>query len=232
MKLISVNVGLPKDISTGDKSLVTGIFKQPVAGTVRVRRLNLDGDGQADLSVHGGPDKAVYAYPSEHYEFWRRELGPIQLGWGAFGENLTIEGLSEETTSIGDDIGIGTALFQVTQPRLPCLKLAAKFQREDIIQRFLASRRTGFYLRVLEEGSIQAGDAIVLLKKDPHRVTVREITDLYVSKKPEPSRIDRVLSVEALAKSWRDHFERLRGSLKGTKAMEVFMAERKRERDL
>lgn len=206
MKLISVDIGLPKDISIGDRSIATGIFKRPVGGMVQVGTLNLDGDWQADLSVHGGPDKAVYAYPSEHYEFWRRELGLDQLEWGAFGENLTIEGLSEESTSIGDNIGIGTALFQVTQPRLPCLKLAAKFQRENIIQRFLASRRTGFYLRVLEEGSIEAGDAIVLLKQDPHRVTVREITDLYVSKKPEPSRIERVLSVNALAKSWREHF--------------------------
>ncbi len=210
MKLISVNVGLPKNISTGDKSVTTGIFKEPVAGMVHVRTLNLDGDRQADLSVHGGPDKAVYAYPSEHYEFWRPELSLDLSEWGAFGENLTIEGLSEESVSIGDRFGIGTALFEVTQPRLPCLKLAAKFQREDIIRRFLASRRTGFYLRVLEEGSLQAGDAIALLKQDPHRVTVREITDLYVTKKPEPSRIDRVLSVEALPKSWREHFVAVR----------------------
>jgi MOSC domain-containing protein YiiM len=210
MKVISVNVGLPKDIQIQDTSVSTGIFKRPVAGMVRVRTLNLDGDRQADLKVHGGPDKAVYVYPSEHYGFWRRELGQnLPLEWGAFGENLTVEGLSEDAISIGDHIGIGTAAFQVTQPRLPCFKLAAKFQREDIIKRFLDSRRTGFYVKVLEEGSLQAGDAIVLLEREPHHVTIREITDLYLTKKPEKTRIERALSVESLANSWRKHFNAL-----------------------
>jgi MOSC domain-containing protein YiiM len=176
---------------------------------VRVRTLNLEGDRQADLKVHGGPDKAVYVYPSEHYEFWRRELAQHPLKWGAFGENLTVEGLAEDAVSIGDHIGIGTAVFQVSQPRLPCFKLAAKLQREDIIRQFLDSRRTGFYVRVLEEGSLQAGDRIVLLERDPHHVTIREITDLYLTKKPERSRIERALSVEALATSWREHFNAL-----------------------
>jgi|SRR5437867_1503777 len=205
MRVISVNVGLPKNILIGERSVATGIFKQPVGGRVRVGKLNLDGDRQADLKVHGGPDKAVYAYPSEHYEFWRRELGQDPLGWGAFGENLTTEGLAEGAISLGDRIGIGTAVFQVTQPRLPCFKLAAKFQRDDIIKRFLESRRTGFYMRVLEEGSLQASDAIVLLERESHRVTIREITDLHLTKEPERSRIERVLSVEALANSWRQH---------------------------
>jgi MOSC domain-containing protein YiiM len=176
---------------------------------IRVRKLNLEGDGQADLTVHGGPDKAVYAYPSEHYEFWRRELGMDLAQWGAFGENLTIEGMSEDTISVGDQIGIGTAIFQVTQPRLPCFKLAAKFQRQDIIERFLQSRRTGFYMRVLTEGTLQTGDGITLREKDPHSVRIRELADLYVNKHPGPSSILRILSVQALSESWRRHFQEM-----------------------
>src|SRR5439155_1384928 len=135
---------------------------KPVTGPALVRTLNIDGDGQADLSVHGGVDKAVYAYPSEHYPFWQEELH-LDLPWGAFGENLTIAGLAEETTSIGDRLGIGTAVFEVSQPRLPCFKLEAKFQRNDMIKRLLDSRRTGFYLRVLQEGMLEAGNSIVVL---------------------------------------------------------------------
>lgn len=209
MKVIAVNVGLPKHILIHDTPVATGIYKRPVAGMVLVRTLNLDGDRQADLKVHGGPDKAVYVYPSEHYEFWRRELGRNLSEWGAFGENLTVEGLFEDAISIGDRIGIGTAVLQITQPRLPCFKLAAKFGREDIIKKFLDSRRTGFYVRVLEEGSLQAGDTIAILKRDPDQVTIREITDLYLMKTPERSRIERVLSVKALAISWRKHFSAL-----------------------
>ena len=209
MKVISINAGQPKDILIGDVSVTTGIFKEPVAGVVRATTLNIEGDRQADLKVHGGPDKAVYAYPSEHYESWRQELGGVPLPWGAFGENLTVQGLSEDSISIGDRIGIGTAVFQVTQPRLPCFKLAAKFQREDIFKLFLDSRRTGFYMRVLEEGSLQAGDTIRIVKREKRHVTVREITDLYLTKKPERSQIERAVSVDALAKSWRDRFRGL-----------------------
>ena len=207
MNVISVNVGLPVDMPIRDTSVYSGIFKAPVAGPVRVRRLNLDGDGQGDLNVHGGPDKAVYVYPSEHYVFWEPMLGP--LNWGAFGENLTVKALTEESVSVGDQFRIGTAVFAVSQPRLPCFKLGAKFQRDDIIKRFLDSRRTGLYLRVLEEGVLQAGDPIVLLKQEPVHLTIRELTDLHLTKEPERSRIERALSVEALATSWRDHFESL-----------------------
>jgi len=167
MRVISVNVGLPKDIAIGDSLVSTGIFKEPVTGVVRLRSLNLDGDRQADLTVHGGPDKAVYVYPSEHYPFWQKELGLSHLEWGAFGENLSVEGLFEDSIAIGDCLGIGSAVLQVTQPRLPCFKLAAKFERDDIIKMFLNSRRTGLYVRVLEEGALQAGDSISLLRTDP-----------------------------------------------------------------
>jgi MOSC domain-containing protein YiiM len=210
MKVISLNVGLPKEIPIGDQFVATGIFKVPVSGPVRVRTLNLDGDRQADLKVHGGVDKAVYVYPSEHYPFWQQKLGE-ELPWGAFGENLTVEDLFEEKVRVGDQLGIGTAVFEVTQPRLPCFKLAAKFQRDDIIKQFLASRRTGFYLRVLQEGILEAGETIVSLKVDAHGLTIRELTDLYLTKSPERSQIEHALSASALAESWRDHFQALLG---------------------
>jgi MOSC domain-containing protein YiiM len=204
-KVISVNVGLPTDLLNGDRVISTGIIKTPVSGPVRARALNLDGDRQADLTVHGGVDKAIYLYPSEHYEFWQQMLG-AKLPWAAFGENLTIAGLSETTVSIGDHLGIGTAVLSVSQPRLPCFKLAAKFQRDDMIERFLDSRRTGFYAQVLQEGELQAGDPIVILQEDPARVTIREITDIYLTKHPDRNDIDRVLSVAGLARPWREHF--------------------------
>jgi MOSC domain-containing protein YiiM len=205
MKVISVNVGMPRDLLSGERTITTGIIKTPIQGPVRVRTLNIDGDGQADLTVHGGVDKAVYIYPSEHYEFWQRELG-LELAWGAFGENLTVTGLTEMSISIGDRLGIGTVVLAVSQPRLPCFKLGAKFQRDDMIQRFLDSRRTGFYARVFQEGELQTGDPMAVLQQDPAHVTIREITDLYLTKHPERDHINRVVSVEGLAASWRAHF--------------------------
>jgi len=166
MKVLSVNVALPRLIAWKGQTFNTGIFKEPVDGAVVMRQLDFDGDRQADLSVHGGPYKAVYAYPSEHYEFWRKELPEMELPWGQFGENLTTEGLNEEDTHIGDVLRIGKATVQVTQPRLPCFKLAAKFQRDDILKRFLQSGRSGFYLSVIEEGLVAAGDAIERVQED------------------------------------------------------------------
>lgn len=209
MKLLSVNVSLPQDVIINDEAVATGIFKEPVFGPVRVRALNLEGDGQADLTVHGGRDKAVYIYPSEHYSFWRQELGQLPPGWGAFGENLTIEGLAEDHICLGDHIAIGSAVFEVSQPRLPCFKLAAKFQREDIIRRFLESRRTGFYVRVLREGILQSGDAVSVIARDSHQITIRELTDLYATKRPAADRIRRLLMVPALSAAWREHFSRI-----------------------
>ena len=204
-KVISVNVGLPKELVSGDRSITTGIIKTPISGPVRVRTLNLDGDRQADLTVHGGVDKALYLYPSEHYEFWQQELGE-KLPWAAFGENLTVAGLLETNVSVGDQLGIGTAVIAISQPRLPCYKLAATFQREDMIRRFLGSRRTGFYARVLQEGQLQSGDSIAALHEDPVRLTVRELTDVYVAKTRDRKEIERVLSVPGLPRSWHDYF--------------------------
>jgi MOSC domain-containing protein YiiM len=162
MRVVSVNVGVPREIAWRGETVRTSIFKEPVAGKVLVERLNLDGDRQSDLTVHGGADKAVYVYPAEHYEFWRRELPDIDLPWGSFGENLTTEGLDERSVHIGDQLDIGSAELIVTQPRMPCFKLALRFDRLDIIKRFLRSGRTGFYLSVLREGEVAAGDAITL----------------------------------------------------------------------
>jgi MOSC domain-containing protein YiiM len=165
MEIVSINVGLPREVSWKGKTVSTGIYKSPVEGPVKLTTLNLDGDGQADLSVHGGPDKAVYAYPAEHYGFWREELSDSELSWGAFGENFTTQGLLEEDLNIGDTFRIGSAVVRVSQPRMPCYKLGIRLGRADIVKRFLASRRSGFYLSVLEEGTVQAGDTSTLLTK-------------------------------------------------------------------
>ena len=167
MKLISVNVGLPREVIWKGKTVTTGIFKEPVKGRVMLRALNLDGDRQADLSVHGGPDKAVYAYPAEHYDYWRRELPGKELPWGMFGENFTTEGLREEDIHVGDRFRIGTAELTVTQPRLPCYKLGVKFQSEDMVKHFLGSGRTGFYFSVFREGEVGAGDRIEVIAATP-----------------------------------------------------------------
>ncbi len=160
MRVVSVNVALGRPVPWQGRVVRTGIFKEPVGGRVRIGPLGLDGDEQADPEVHGGPLKAVYAYPAEHYAFWRRELPGTHLGWGAFGENLTVSGVAEEAVRVGDRFRVGTALLAATKPRFPCYKLGIKFGREDMIPRFLASGRTGFYLRVLEPGEVGTGDAV------------------------------------------------------------------------
>ena len=207
MRIVSVNVGLPRQVAWRGESVVTGIFKQPVAGRVIMRTLNLDGDRQADLTVHGGPNKAVYAYPAEHYAYWREELPEMTLPWGMFGENLTTQGLLEGEVSIGDRFRLGQVEVVVTEPRMPCYKLGLKFGRDDIIKRFLASRRTGFYFAVVKEGEVGAGDLIQHIGRDPHGVTVRDITDLYANKRGNVELLRRAVQVEALPRSWRTYFQ-------------------------
>ncbi len=209
MKLISVNVGLPRDVLHKGKPVKSGIFKEPVMGRVHARRLNLDGDRQADLSVHGGASKAIYAYPSEHYRYWRRELPGMDLPWGMFGENFTTEGLLEHRVNIGDRFRVGSAEFMVTQPRLPCYKLGIKFGREDILRRFLQSGRTGFYLAVLQEGEVSAGDAIERLESNRNGIAVPDITRLYLHRNYNQADLDmlnRVASLDALPEDWRNYF--------------------------
>lgn len=206
MKLISVNVGLPRTIIWKGRPVTTGIFKEPVEGPVMLRRLNLAGDKQADLSVHGGLGKAAYVYPAEHYVYWQQEFPGMQLPWGMFGENLTTQGLLEEVIHIGDRLRIGLAEVMVTEPRMPCYKLALKFGRDDIIKRFLQSGRSGFYLAVLQEGEVKAGDPIKIIQRDPHQVTVADIVRLYVQEKDNLELLRRAVQVEALSAGWRDYF--------------------------
>lgn len=206
MKIISVNVGLPREVKWKGKSVATGIFKQPVTGRVVMRSLNLDGDRQADLTVHGGAEKAVYAYPIEHYAYWQQQLPDEALPWGAFGENLTIEGLSETGVNIGDRFRIGAAEVMVTQPRFPCFKLNLKFGRDDMVKRFLNSRLSGIYFSVIQEGEIGAGDAIELAYKDEHNVTIADIVQIYVRQADE-ALVRRAIQVPALAVDLRDYFQ-------------------------
>jgi MOSC domain-containing protein YiiM len=211
MRVISVNVGSPREVVWRGRAVRTGIWKSPVQGPRRIRSLNLDGDGQADLSVHGGPDKAVYLYPSEHYAAWRRELPDAELGWGAFGENLTAEGLLEDRVCIGDRLRVGDAELIVTQPRMPCFKLGIRFGRPEMVKRFLERRRPGFYLRVLTEGDVRAGDAIEAIGPPGSDVTVAEVVELYVGDASDPERLRRAAELPALPGGWKEHFrERLR----------------------
>lgn len=206
MKILSINVGLPRKVLFKGREVATGIFKEPVQDRVNLRKLNLDGDGQADLTVHGGIDKAVYAYPSEHYEYWRQELPGTALPWGMFGENFTTEGLREDTVNIGDQFQIGSAKVMATQPRMPCYKLGIKFGRTDIIRRFLASGRSGFYFRVIQEGEVGSGDSIELISRDKNNVTVKDIVRLFVHDNQDIETLQRVAKLDPLPEGWRDHF--------------------------
>jgi len=207
MKVISVNVGLPRTVQWKGKAVSTGIFKAPVSGRIHLRTLNFDGDRQADLSVHGGPDKAVYVYPVEHYAYWHRELPGMTLPWGIFGENLTTEGLQEDTLQIGDRFRIGSAEVVVTQPRLPCFKLGLRFGCDDIVKRFLASGRMGFYFKVVAEGEVAAGDPVLLVERASGSVAVSEITRLYARDKNDLEELRRIVGVAALPDDWRDYFK-------------------------
>jgi MOSC domain-containing protein YiiM len=214
-KLISVNVGLPRVVMSNGEPVSTGIFKEPVAGRVMLRNLDLDGDGQADLSVHGGPSKAVYAYPSEHYDYWKRELPDIELPWGMFGENFTTAGLFESELNIGDKFGVGSAVVAVTEPRMPCYKLALKFGRPDIVKRFLASERTGFYFAVLREGDVGAYDPVQLIERSERSLKVSDVTQLYTREKHNTELLRRAIDVEALPDNWRSYFQQRLAKLTG-----------------
>ena len=203
MRMVSVNVGLPQEVVWKGMTVRTAIFKKPVDGTVAIQELNLTGDQQANLTVHGGSDKAVYAYPIEHYEYWRKQLSDVSLSWGAFGENLTIEGLSEDTVCIGDVLRIGSAVLQITQPRIPCYKLALRFNRDDIIKRFLLSGRSGFYFSVIEPGDVGAGSKVEILDRDTNNVTVSDLLRLYLGQTRDPQLLQRAINVSSLPENWK-----------------------------
>lgn len=203
MKVISVNVGLPREVVWKGKTVQTAIFKEPVGGAVAISKLNLAGDKQADLTVHGGSEKAVYAYPAEHYEYWQKELPEVSFSWGRFGENLTTEGVQEDTLCIGDLLRVGSAVLMVTQPRMPCFKLDLRFDRGDMIKRFLISGRSGFYFSVIEPGEVSVGSRVEILSRDPNRVAVTDIVRLYLRQARDPELLQRATNVSFLPENWR-----------------------------
>ncbi len=230
MQLVSVNTGLPREVRWHGRMVTTGIFKEPVKGRVALRKLNLDGDRQADLTAHGGEYKAVYCYPLGHYDYWKSELAGRELPMGMFGENFTVDGggkallggqalpggqgLPEEAVHLGDRFSVGTAEVVVTQPRMPCYKLGIRFGSDDMVKRFLASGRTGFYVAVLREGEVGAGDEMKMISREANAVAVSEITHLYVVKRygeAEIGAVRRALRVAELPDGWKKYFrERLR----------------------
>lgn len=206
MDLLSLNVSLPRSIRYRGKPVSTGIFKEPIEGRTMLRELNLDGDGQADLSVHGGSDRAAYAYSIADYEYWERQLGRTDFAYGQFGENFTVEDLTDDWVRVGDVFRIGDALVQVTQPRTPCFKLAIKMQMPEFPKLFLRSCRTGFFVRVLEEGGVGAGDRFELVRPGPEEITVRDVCRLYYLDRDDLDGARRAARIEALPAAWRRAF--------------------------
>jgi MOSC domain-containing protein YiiM len=208
MKIVSITVGLPREVEWRGKTVRTSIFKEPVAGRVRVDRLNVEGDRQSDLTVHGGAAKAVYVYPAEHYAFWRKELPGAGLPWGAFGENFTTEGFVEDGVCIGDTFKAGSAEFVVTQPRMPCFKLGIRFNRPDMVKLFLRSGRTGFYAAVTREGDVAADDAVTWIARHDPAITIAEIVQVYSADAANQDLLRRASELPALPEGWRDHFRK------------------------
>jgi MOSC domain-containing protein YiiM len=209
MRVVSANIGLPREVMWHGRSVSTGIFKEPISGRVALRKLNLDGDRQADLTVHGGEHKAVYCYPSEHYAYWKRELLARQLPFGMFGENFTVDELFEDSLYLGDRFRIGSAEVVVTQPRLPCYKLGIRFADDHMAKRFLASGRSGFYLAVTREGEVGPGDSVTRMARDPHAVSVSDILRLYVAKNytsADVALIERLTQVAAVPNDLKDFY--------------------------
>jgi MOSC domain-containing protein YiiM len=198
------------------RTVSTAIFKEPVSGPVLLHQFNLEGDQQADLSVHGGPTKVVYAYPCEHYDFWRSELPETELDWGMFGENLTTEGLDEESVHIGDVFQLGTARLVVTEPRMPCFKLTIRFDREDMASRFLLSQRSGFYFGVEQQGTVEAGDRFKLLSADPQGLKVADVVRLKTTDRENTELLTKALATAALPEGWKGSFRRRLQKLKAT----------------
>ncbi|MBW2446310.1 MAG: MOSC domain-containing protein [Deltaproteobacteria bacterium] len=203
MRVVSVNVGLPREVEWRGKQVTTGIFKTSVAGPVAVAGVQLAGDSQADLSVHGGPGKAVYGYPSEHFEFWQRAYPEVEIGPGVFGENLTLEGWLEENVHLGDRFRAGTAELVVTQPRVPCFKLGLRFGRPDVVKRFLAEDRSGIYFAIAKPGEVAAGDPFERIAEDSRRVSVADIVRIYRGELDDPDLLQRAIAVESFPEEFR-----------------------------
>jgi MOSC domain-containing protein YiiM len=208
LRVVSLNVGLPREVQRHGRTVLTSIFKTPVDRRLRVHTLNFEGDEQSDLTVHGGVDKAVYAYPFEHYEYWRRELAQADVPLGAFGENLTTEGLLETEVRIGNRFRVGSAEFVVTQPRMPCYKLGIRFGRPDILKRFLQSGRSGFYFAVTLEGEVGAGDSIELIARADEGLTIDDVVNLYTVDSENQELLRRATQSSILPESWKDYFRK------------------------
>ena len=208
MKVVAISVGRPRQVQWHGRSVQTSIFKTPVSGRVQVTHTNIEGDEQSDLSVHGGPEKAVYAYPAEHYHSWRRELPDAELGWGAFGENFTTEGLLEDEVWIGDHYRVGTAELVVTQPRMPCYKLAIRFGQTEMVKRFLQSGRSGFYFAVEREGEVGVGDAIERLARSARPLTVADVVALYAADSTNQPLLENASNHPSLPAAWREYFRK------------------------
>lgn len=202
MRIVSVNVSEPKPIAVEKGAVLTGIFKQPIAGLVEVGRRNLAGDRQADTRVHGGVDKAVYAYPHEHYAAWQAELDRNDFVFGQFGENLTVEGMLEDRVRIGDRYRVGTALLEVSQPRFPCFKLGIRMNDAAFVKLFFASRKVGFYLRVIEEGVVQADDPVE--QTESGNDTIAGVYDITFGRPRDAAAQRRLLDDPKLASAWKD----------------------------
>src|SRR4051812_2025612 len=205
MKVVAISVGGPRAVVWRGRPVTTSIFKTPTTRRLHVGKNNVEGDEQSDLSVHGGFEKAVYAYPAEHYDFWRRELPDIELPWGAFGENFTTQGLLEHDVFIGDRFQVGTAELVATQPRMPCYKLAIRFDRADIVKRFLESKRSGFYFSVSKEGEAIAGVSIERLERDERALSVADVVALYTLDTSMQPLLARASEHPALPAAWREH---------------------------
>lgn len=207
MKIVSVNVGTPRVFHWKGLEFESAIIKKPVSGRVMLRKANLDGDRQADLSVHGGLNKAVYSYPCEHYPYWTNRLHKHDLSWGAFGENLTTEGMLETEVSVGDRYRVGSAVVMARTPRTPCYKLAARYDREQILEEFFDSGLSGFYLSVVEEGEIGAGDQFEFLGGEANSITISDVNNLYSGRSSDIDLLRRAVQSQALPESWRYRFQ-------------------------
>jgi MOSC domain-containing protein YiiM len=208
VRILSIHVGGVREVEWKGRRVTTGIFKEPVDGPVAVGLTGLDGDRQADLEVHGGPSKAVYAYPASHYPAWRDELPGRDLPWGIFGENLTVEGLDENSVCVGDAFDVGTARLVITQSRVPCFKLGIRFGDSEMVRRMLDSGRFGFYFGVERQGTMSAGDELAPVRRDPQRVSVADVARLYLNRSRDPGLMARAIAIPALTPSWRAGFER------------------------
>jgi MOSC domain-containing protein YiiM len=214
VEIVSLNVGLPREVAWRGRTVRTGIFKAPVSGSLRARASGLEGDGQADLSVHGGRDKAVYGYPAEHYGYWREALPEAELSWGALGENLTTRGLLEDAVHIGDRFRVGGAELAVTQPRTPCFKLGLRHDRPGLVKQFLRSGRSGFYFAVLVEGAVEAGDRIERIALDERRLSVADCVRLARGK-GDRDLLRAAAAHPALADAWQTQLREELGRREG-----------------